>query len=195
MVKDNTGYTPPIEDNLLGLTNKKDIDREELAGIARGEKLLLDLDENIEITAHLILDIHKMMFQHLYDWAGKWRKTQLKVGHFIPPEYHQIPNLMYQFVDELNHRIKRSSTKSELVKTLAYCHHRLVYIHPFNNGNGRTARLITNLVAFKCGYGEINIYHRTGKKRDVYIKAIRMADDRDFSLLEQLISDELVSLQ
>jgi len=194
MTEDNTGNTPSVDDNLLGLSSPKDIDREESVGVARGERFLLSLDENVEINTRLILDIHKVVFGHLYEWAGKWRTKQVNVGAFVPPEFHQLPNLMYQFTDELAHRMKLSTDRKELVKILAYCHHRLVYVHPFNNGNGRTARLITNLVALKFGYGEINIYHRTGKKRNVYIKAIRAADGRDFFQLEELIDKELVSL-
>lgn len=195
MAKNKTDNTPGPEDNLLGLTAAKEIDREESIGVARGERFLLGLDENVEINTRLILDIHKVVFGHLYDWAGKWRTKQVNVGAFLPPEYHQIPNLMYQFTDELNHLMKRSDDREELVKTLAYCHHRIVYIHPFNNGNGRTARLVTNLVALKFGYDEINIYHRTGKKRDLYIKAIRAADTRDFSQIEELIEKELTALK
>jgi cell filamentation protein len=194
MAEDNTGYTSPMEDNLLGITTSVEIDREEATGVARAERLLLNLEENIEINTSLMLQIHKLVFGRLYSWAGKWRSKQVKVGHFLPPEFHQIPNLMYQFIDELNYRIKRSSVEEELVKTLAYCQHRIVYIHPFDNGNGRTARLITNLVAFKHGYDEINIYHRTGERRDVYIKAIRNCDKGDFMALEDLIRKELTRL-
>lgn len=194
MTKNKTDNTPSPDDNLLGITDNKEIDREESIGVARGERFLLSMDENVEINTRLILDIHKVVFGHLYDWAGKWRTKQVNVGAFLPPEYHQIPNLMYQFTDELNHRMEHSNIRKELVSALAYCHHRIVYIHPFNNGNGRTARLVTNLVALKSGYGEINLYHRTGEKRDVYIKAIRAADGRDFSLLEKLIDDELLRM-
>jgi len=145
-----------------------------------------------QISTALILQINKVTFGHLYEWAGRFRNTTVKVGAFIPPEPHQVPNLMYQLADELNHQLKYTETEDRLVGTLAYCHHRMVFIHPFNNGNGRTARLLTNLLAYKNGYKDLNLYYRSGEKREVYIKAIRSADKNDFALLEELIRKELV---
>lgn len=148
----NTGNTPSIDDNLLGLTTNEQINEAEAKGVIEGEKFLLGLDENITISAALILQINKITFGPIYEWAGKFRNTTVKVGSFIPPEPHQIPNLMYQLADELNHQLKYIIDESTLVRALAYCHHRIVFIHPFNNGNGRTARLLTNLLAYKNGY-------------------------------------------
>jgi cell filamentation protein len=100
--KGNTGGTPSVEDNLLGLTTSEQINESEASGVIEGEKLLLGLDEHVDITTSLILKIHEVTFGHLYTWAGKWRNVSVKVGVFIPPEPQQIPNLMYQFTDELN---------------------------------------------------------------------------------------------
>lgn len=189
--KDDTGYTPSAEDNLLGLTTAEQINECEAQGVIEGEKFLLGLDENVEITSALILQIHKTTFGHLYPWAGKWRDVSVKVGAFVPPDPTRIPNLIYQFADELSYRIAHSPSEALLVSTLSYCHYKIVYIHPFNNGNGRTARLLTNLIAYKHGYRDINIYHRTGEKRKSYIEAIRLADKNDFTMLEGLIRKEL----
>lgn len=191
----NTDYTPPPEDNLLGLTSPEDINREEAKGIARGEVAIQELDEAVVISAPLILELHKTAFGHLYEWAGKWRTINIKVGQHIPPNYQGIPNLMYQFIDELNHRNTLVKTKEDVVKLLGYCHHQFVFIHPFVNGNGRTARLITNLMAFKNGYQEVNIYHRSGEQRQTYLSAVRAADNSNYNLIEDLIRQEIIPFE
>ena len=71
-------------------------------------------------------------------------------------------------------------------------HHRLVAIHPFVNGNGRTARLFTNLLAYNYGYQNVVLYHReNGEGRARYLHAIRRADAFDLGPLRALISAQL----
>ncbi len=190
-MSDSTDYTPSVDDNLLGLTNQSDIDIEEARGVIRGEALLLNLEEDIELDVKLILELHRTVFGHLYDWAGKWRNSIVTVGKHTPPSPDRIANLMYQFADELKYKLSQVRNEDDILEVLCYCHHKMVHIHPFNNGNGRTARLLTNLVAFKNGYNEINIYHRTGKQRHIYINAIREADNNNFDLLREIVKAEL----
>lgn len=68
---------------------------------------------------------------------------------------------------------------------------KVIRIHPFNNGNGRTGRIIMNLVAMKFGYKPLVLYYREGESRKVYIKAMKAADKNDFEQLRNLISIEL----
>ena len=75
---------------------------------------------------------------------------------------------------------------------LAYAHHRLVSIHPYTNGNGRTARLFTNLLAYDYGCQDVVLYHREhGAGRAEYLQAIRQADAHDLVPLQALISAQL----
>ena len=91
---DNTGWTPSPEDNLLGLINKNLINEYEAKGIAHAELFVFELDSEILISPGLILEIHKIAFGELYDWAGKWRTTIVTVGQLEPPLPYQIPQLM-----------------------------------------------------------------------------------------------------
>lgn len=188
-------YTPTVEDNLLGIFDKAKLNEEEAKGIIRAEQYILDLDADIKMSVSIILKVHQTAFSHLYDWAGKLRIVNIVVGQHQPPHYSKVPNLMYQYTDELNYRISKIGEQEDLIKCLAYTHHRMVYIHPFNNGNGRTARLITDLIAKQQGCQNIKLYHREGEKREEYLKAIRLADQYDYSLLEKKISEQIVPLQ
>ncbi|MCX6291848.1 MAG: Fic family protein [Bacteroidetes bacterium] len=191
MTNENTSWTPSPEDNLLGLTDKDKINQLEAKGIANAEFHIFNLDENIELTSSLVLQIHKIAFGELYDWAGKWRTTIVTVGQIEPPVPSQIPNLMYQYFDELNYKVSHAKTKPDHIQTLAYGHYEFVRIHPFNNGNGRTGRLVMNLMALKFGYQPLELYFREGESRSKYIDALRQADKGNIDSLKVLIEREL----
>ena len=85
-----------------------------------------------------------------------------------------------------------SCRSSQRLRKLAYAHHRLVAIHPFTNGNGRAARLVTDLLAYNYGYQAVVLYQREqGEARTHYLAAIRQADDYDLRSLQQLIGAQL----
>ena len=188
-------YTPPIEDNLLGISDREKLNEEEARGIILAEEFMYDLDESVEINISLVLQLHQIAFGHIYDWAGKWRTTDFKVGQHIPPPYQQVPTLMYQFLDELNFRLGRVQDKESLVSVIAYAHHEMVKIHPFVNGNGRTSRLFSDIISVLNGYDQIILYHREGQARRTYLEAIRAADQYDYSKLEELINGQLKALK
>lgn len=71
------------------------------------------------------------------------------MGDFLPLPFQQVPTLLYQFAEEVQHRMRLVQTEADVVTLLAYAHHRFVAIHPFTNGNGRTARWPTNFLAFR----------------------------------------------
>ncbi|MCP4460114.1 MAG: hypothetical protein GY816_19135 [Cytophagales bacterium] len=184
-------YTPSIDDNLLNISDRNKLNEEEARGIIRAEEFMYDLDESIELTSSLILQLNKTAFGHLYEWAGKWRTSDFKVGSHIPPPYQEVPSLIYQFLEELNFKLRKSSDNETLIKSIAFAHHQVVKIHPFNNGNGRTARLLSDLIALINGYDHIILYHRQGEERQTYLEAIRAADKYDYKKLEELIKQQL----
>jgi cell filamentation protein len=193
-------YTDAPEDNLLGITNKDELNEQEALGVARVERYLLEeLDYPVELSTGLLQELHRRAFGHLYDWAGQWRKEVPNVGAYLPPDAYRVPMLLYEYVDELRHRqdqLPTEPTAQQVAGLLAYAHHHLVAIHPFTNGNGRTARLFTNLLAYSYGYQEVVLYQREqGEGRTLYLQAIRQADVYDLLPLQQLISAQLRPLE
>lgn len=188
-----TNWTPFPDDNLLGFTDKNQINEFEASGIAKAEIFVFELETDVEFSTSLILEIHKIAFLNLYDWAGKWRTTEVSVGQLLPPKPTMVLQAMYQFLDNLNFKISISKNREEQIDCLVYAHYEFIKIHPFNNGNGRTGRILMNLVALKFGYQPLELYHREGESRKFYISAMKAADNGDYKLLTQLISEELVS--
>ena len=190
-------YTDVPEDNLLGLLTNQAINEAEALGVARAELWLTELDYPLEITVPFIRALHRTAFQHLYGWAGHWRTSTPNVGAYVPPAPSKIPQLMYEFEDDLRFRLANTpaANVAEVAHLLAFAHHRLVFIHPFSNGNGRTARLLTNALAYQPGYAEVVLYQRqAGDSRKHYLQAIKSADAHGLQELEHLLARQLVPL-
>jgi cell filamentation protein len=98
---------------------------------------------------------------------------------------------MYQFVENLNFKISIAHTRDEHIECLLYAHYEFIRIHPFNNGNGRTGRILMNWVALKFGYKPLVLYHREGESRQIYINAMKAADGGNMEPLRNLILFEL----
>ena len=98
---------------------------------------------------------------------------------------------MYQFIDNLNFKISISETLNEHLECLIFAHYEFIKIHPFNNGNGRTGRILMNIVAMKLGYQPLDLYYREGDSRQIYINAMKSADNGNYENLISLISEEL----
>jgi cell filamentation protein len=190
---DNTNWTPSPEGNKLNISDFDLINQIEAKGIASAELHIFGLDSDIKITTQLILEIHRIAFEELYDWAGNWRLSEVVVGQLFPPPPNMVLQLMYQFLDHLNYKIDNHTDESSVVECLLYAHYEFVRIHPFNNGNGRTGRMLMNLVALRLGYQPIDLYHRDGDARKTYIAAMKEADRGNEKLLADLIRKELVT--
>jgi len=190
---DNISWTPSPEENLLGLTDKEEINRLEAQGLTTAEVFVFELDTGQPISTTLILKIHRIAFGRLYDWAGKWRDTEVVVGQLIPPLPIQVLQSMYQFIDNLNFKISISDSRQQQIECLVFAHYEFIRIHPFKNGNGRTGRILMNLVAMQFGYQPLALYHREGASRKIYIEAMKLGDNGDYRGLFDLISKELVS--
>ena len=87
--------------------------RNQAKGIAAAELFVFGLDSDTPFSTQLLLEIHSVAFSELYDWAGKWRTTQVVVGQLTPPDPTQVLQLMYQFIDNLNFKINNSTTSQE----------------------------------------------------------------------------------
>lgn len=193
-MEDNTHWTPAPEDNLLGITDKHVINEYEAKGIAAAELYMFALESDVKFSVELIREIHRIAFAELYEWAGKWRTTPVVVGQLVPPSPAHVPSFMYHFVDNLNFKIINANSTAAHLECLVFAHYEFVKIHPFNNGNGRTGRMIMNVVALKFGYRPLELYHREGDSRKIYIDAMKQADHGDFGLLTALIKKELTTL-
>jgi len=138
------------------------------------------------LSEPFIRQLHKRMLGDVWSWAGDFRKTDKNIG--VPKERVGIE--LRKLCDDVKYWIEHESFGADEIA--ARFHHRLVFIHPFSNGNGRHARLITDLLLekelglthFSWGGGSLN---SSGECRDQYIAALRAADRGDYTLLKVFV--------
>lgn len=112
------------------------------------EKLV---SKTTKITPLVIRQIHSLVLSKIDNKeAGKYRSVKVTISgsNYTPPESISVPAMMSDFGKWL--RSKKS--KANIIEYAALSHFKLVHIHPFVDGNGRTARLLTNLILMQHGF-------------------------------------------
>lgn len=113
---------------------------------------------------------------------GEWRSMpehDVEVGRHIPPSSHRVPDFMNYFEDKF--RLEKLGAAGRLL-AMAAAHHRLNYIHPFPDGNGRVSRLMSHAMAHKAGIGAHGLWSisrglaRGLKSRNDYKQMMSHAD-------------------
>jgi Fic family protein len=174
-----TGITingKPLKDHLEAINHKEAI-----------IYLLELIKRNKKIDEQLIRNIHGIVVQNIEkEYAGRFRSGQVRIlgANFIPPNYLKIPNLINDLIIWLNGEGK----KLYLLDKTAIFHHRFETIHPFYDGNGRTGRLLMNLILMQKGYPPVIIANTDRKK---YLNALNKANQQDYSALTLLIAVSL----
>ena len=121
-----------------------------------------------------IIEIHRRVIGYTDPLeAGMFRRTQVFVGDHIPPHADHVEVLMKNFVSWLN---SPEAISMHPLRLAALAHYKLVYIHPFVDGNGRTSRLLMNLILMQHGFPPVII-----RKQDrlQYYQHLVTANDGD----------------
>ncbi|MEQ2168665.1 protein adenylyltransferase FICD [Girardinichthys multiradiatus] len=126
------------------------------------------------ITVGEILEIHRRVLGYVDPVeGGRLRTSQVFVGHHIPPHPKDLQRHMDELVQWLN---SEEALQLHPVEYAALAHYKLVYIHPFVDGNGRTSRLLMNLVLMQARYPPITIRK---EQRAEYYATLDTANEGD----------------
>lgn len=129
--------------------------------------------------------LHRRMFGHVWKWAGQIRHSEKNIG----VDAYRIPVEMRQLLDDCHYWIQHDSYPTDLIAVRF--HHRLVWIHPYPNGNGRLARLATDLLLKSMDQRPFSWGSETvlaaEQIRNRYISALQSADKQDFSALHEFV--------
>ncbi|MBI4652094.1 Fic family protein [Candidatus Desantisbacteria bacterium] len=168
----------------------------EIEGTKRAWDFVIDqFNKNkTNITPAFIQEVHKIGFGWIFPtMGGKFRKIDVTVSKHIPPKYYLIPQLMTDFTKDvktrINHLSKIDNPKfiNELTALLAWAHHRFLWIHPFQDYNGRIGRLLNNIILLHQNLPPIELKVETTSGRKKYVEALQKADSGDYNNLEKLI--------
>lgn len=123
------------------------------------------------LTDHFVRELHRRLYEPVWTWGGRQRSRETNIG--VAPE--QISVAMRSALDDLRHRWDTSQAREARDLGIA-AHAALVHIHPFVDGNGRTTRLLADLIFLAAqGEGEVFAYD-WDFDRDTYIRLLREYD-------------------
>jgi len=134
----------------------------------------LKLNNITQITEQIILKIHETILQNIDSQnAGRYRNVSVRIAGstVILPNPLKIPDLMEKFVNWLH------NSKKILPEIAIEAHLKFVSIHPFADGNGRTARLLMNLVLMTGGYPPVVISNKNRRQYIDSIEKVQLTDD------------------
>ncbi len=116
---------------------------------------------------------------------GNWRQHDIQPfpEGMTPPPFPEIDHRMADWVTQVNQL--RQSSETPFVERLAIVHNGFEKIHPYLDGNGRTGRLLLNLLLVRLGYPPAIVFKN---ERARYLKAMRKADQGDYGPLGELIA-------
>lgn len=172
--------------NLLGLTNCEEIAEAEFEGFLTAEIVFTEhLNTRTRFTCKYIKEIHKLALEHLYTFAGKYRTVNMSKGGFLFPTARFIPESMQLFETEVLAKLPDNyADKHALIKDVAQVHGELLFIHPFREGNGRTSRILANLMVRKQGYEGLRFDKINFRE---YIIAVQRVSEKNYLPMERII--------
>ncbi len=175
------GETAFVLSEGLTISGKPLKDHRDVEGHARAVDVLYDLVRKDEITAYDLFNLHRLLINEnildFYKPVGAWKRdnnsTNIAVGDrqtMIEYSNHwEVPKLMASWLEMLNRASQSSKERQDVLDAYARLHISFVGIHPFWDGNGRIARLVSNMPCLKAGFPPIII---AKEKRYDYILAL-----------------------
>ena len=136
------------------------------------------------LTERNLLDLHKTLMTLVTDKNyGSYRTYAVRLAgsNMVPPNALQVPSLMAALLAEIQ-------TITDPIERAARVHYGIARIHPFTDGNGRTARLAMNFVLLAAGYPPISI---PTDLRHAYYSALEAADSGDFKAWLDFLTQQL----
>ena len=175
--------------NLLNLDNKEDIEKAEFEGFLYAELLLTEkLTPQTKFNLKYIQQIHKLALEELYSFGGKYRTVNMSKGGFLFPSAQFIPQNMITFEKEILNKLpNRYNDDEKLIDDVAKVHGELLFIHPFREGNGRTARVLANLMVRKQGHNGLHFERIDERIFPQYVNAVQMVAERNYKPMREII--------
>ena len=183
------GQTPLDEEEKEGLLiqsigTRNELDEFEQQNIEKAIQwaMMNSFKHKTILTEVFIRNVHKRMFNNIWIWAGKFRKTNKNIGI----DQWQISTELKTLLDDANYWIENNTYSPDEIAIRFK--HRLVSIHCFPNGNGRHSRLMADIIIEKIynmevfSWGSNNLSNESDA-RTIYLKAVKAADKGAYKLL------------
>jgi Fic-DOC domain mobile mystery protein B len=181
-----TPLSPEEREGLIPayITLRGELNEAEQANILEAEEWAFARTRDV-LSEKFLNDLHKRMFGRVWRWAGSYRHSNKNIG----VDAYRIPTELRQLINDSRYWIDHETYPPDEIA--ARFHHKLVWIHPYPNGNGRHARLATDLLLVsmnrpRFSWGSASLID-PGETRQRYVKALRAADNHDIGPLLEFV--------
>jgi Fic-DOC domain mobile mystery protein B len=177
----STPLSPGEQDDLIpDLSTKEELnewERQNIVGAYAWAFERRNIRRSDPLTEPYVRELHRRMFDQTWKWAGAYRSTEKNIGI----EHYQVREALATLLGDARYWLEHQTFPPDEVAVRF--HHRLVWIHPFANGNGRHARIMADILVERQGrpvftWGGAGIVP-PGEFRSRYIQALRAADAGD----------------
>ena len=144
---------------------------------------LVEKGKRNNFSENLIRSFNQIVQQNIdKEWAGRYRNSAVIIGgaKYRPPEAIDVPNLMREMIEWYS-----DNKKMHPIELASIIHHRITNIHPFFDGNGRTSRLVMNIILMQAGFPLV-VVMKNDRKR--YYATLSVADKGDYAPFVNFIS-------
>ncbi|MFK7796998.1 MAG: Fic family protein [Aureispira sp.] len=174
----------------IDITGKPLKDSIEVKNLGIAFDFLYELvQQDVEITENYLKQLHSLIIGDDPSLSpGNYRNIGVIItgSEHKPPEPFEVPIKMRDLFDW----IKASKEENPII-VAAVAHHEMVKIHPFKDGNGRTARLLLNLILLKSGFPICNIKRN---ERPDYYNALSLADEGEYEPIIEVVTKNCTEL-
>ncbi len=195
------GSNERVLKNLLGIKDKLQIDRIEAIALKQAEEALIRMGaygKHHRFSSKDICKIHEIWLGNIYPWAGHYRQVKISKGAFAFAFPAHIPKLM----EILDHEVLSKQTpclfssQNRTISALSEVHVELILIHPFREGNGRVARILSTLMALQAGLPPLSFTPIGGRGTGRYIEAIHQGIQKNYrpmrKVFEKIVAESLL---
>lgn len=150
---------------------------------AATQRLIDETAPDHRFTVDDICHMHQLWLGDVYPWAGQYRSVNIAKGDFMFAAADQVGRLMQRFESEQLREFTPclGASTAQQAEALAVVHAELVLIHPFREGNGRCARILSTLMGMQAGLPPLDFSGIEGRGKRGYIAAIHSALARDYA--------------
>ncbi len=170
--------------NRHGIRSVREMSRAESSTLLLAqERLIQTFSAGHCFTARDVCNVHRMWLGCVYAWAGNYREVQITKGGFHFSAAGQIPRLMAVLERDVlaRHTPCLPANPENIASALAITHAELILIHPFREGNGQCARLLSLLMGLQAGLPPLDFGVLSGKGKTAYIAAIHAAVENNYT--------------
>lgn len=183
--------------NKQGITELATLQAAEEVALARAyRRLLREVRTDTPLTCGLLRHIHATIFGELYEWAGRWRTVWISKPGVTWP----APDFLARNMGVFEDGVLRAYPAPVLTENIAFCaavgqiQGEFLVIHPFREGNARTIKLATDLLAAQTGR-PLLVYDQSEEGQTSYVEAAKAAFREQYGPMAEVIRQALARAQ